>query len=51
MDKIAKIWSQSVKYILYFAEASIIINSVTQYRITKNYNRHIHCSSLIIIHY
>ncbi len=52
MDKIAKIRSQPVKYNLFcVTEASSIISSVTQYRITKNCDRYTHCSSLITIHY
>ncbi len=52
MDKIVKIRSQSAKYnVISGTKASSIINSVTQYRITRNYDRHTYYSSLITIHY
>ncbi len=52
MDKIVKIRTQLAKYNVFCGtEASSIISSVTQYRITKNYDHHTHCSSLMTIHY
>ncbi len=52
MDKIAKILSQPTKYNVFCGtEASSIISSVIQYRITKNCDCHTLCSSLITIYY
>ncbi len=52
MDKISKIRSQPAKCNVFCGtEASNVISSVTQYRITKNCDHHTHCSLLITIHY
>ncbi len=51
-------WKKQLKFdhsqlnnVFCMTEASSIISSVAQARITKNCDRHIHCSSLITIHY
>ncbi len=52
MDKTAKIQSQPAKYNVFCGtEASSIISSVTQYRITENFDCYTHCSLLITIYY